>query len=36
MRAVSSELQQYMTGLTNEISRGHFDKAVQLGKERWQ
>lgn len=33
MRAVSSELQQYMTGLTNEISRGHFDKAVYLGKK---
>ena len=33
MRAVSSELQQCMTGLTNEISRGHFDEAVQLGKE---
>ena len=33
MRAVSSELQQYTTGLTNEISRGHFDKAVQLGKK---
>lgn len=33
MRAVSSELQQYMTGLTNEISRGHFDKAVYLGEK---
>lgn len=33
MRAVSSELQQYTTGLTNEISRGHFDGAVQLGKK---
>ena len=33
MRTVSSELQQYTTGLTNEISRGHFDKAVQLGKK---
>lgn len=33
MRAVSSELQQYMTGLTNEISRGHFDKAVQFGEK---
>lgn len=33
MRAVSSELQQYMTGLTNEISRGHFDEAVQLGEK---
>lgn len=33
MRAVSSELQQYMTGLTNEISRGHFDRAVQLGEK---
>jgi len=32
MRAVSSELQQYMTGLTNEISRGHFDEAVRLGE----
>ena len=31
MCAMSSELQQYMTGLTNEISRGHFDKAVRLG-----
>lgn len=31
MHAVSSELQQYMTGLTNEISRGHFDEAVRLG-----
>ena len=33
MCAVSSELQQYTTGLTNEISRGHFDGAVQLGKK---
>lgn len=33
MRAVSSELQQYTTGLTNEISRGHFDRAVQLGEK---
>lgn len=33
MRAVSSELQQYMIGLTNEISRGHFDKAVYLGEK---
>lgn len=33
MCAVSSELQQYMTGLTNEISRGHFDKAVYLGEK---
>ena len=33
MRAVSSELQQYMAGLTNEISRGHFDRAVYLGKK---
>lgn len=33
MRAVSSELQQYMTGLTNEISRGHFDRAVRLGEK---
>ena len=33
MRAVSSELQQYMTGLTNEISRGHFDEAMQLGEK---
>lgn len=33
MRAVSSELQQYTTGLTNEISRGHFDGAVQLGEK---
>ena len=33
MRAVSSELQQYMTGLTNEISRGHFDEAVRLGEK---
>ena len=33
MHAVSSELQQYTTGLTNEISRGHFDGAVQLGKK---
>lgn len=32
MCAMSSELQQYMTGLTNEISRGHFDKAVQFGE----
>ena len=31
MCAMSSELQQYMTGLTNEISRGHFDEAVRLG-----
>lgn len=31
MCAMSSELHQYMTGLTNEISRGHFDKAVRLG-----
>ena len=30
---MSSELQQYMTGLTNEISRGHFDEAVQLGEK---
>ena len=33
MHAVSSELQQYMTGLTNEISRGHFDEAVRLGEK---
>ena len=33
MRAVSSELQQYTTGLTNEISRGHFDRAVRLGEK---
>ena len=33
MCAMSSELQQYMTGLTNEISRGHFDRAVQLGEK---
>ena len=33
MRAVSSELQQYMTGLTNEISRGRFDEAVRLGEK---
>ena len=33
MHAVSSELQQYTTGLTNEISRGHFDRAVQLGEK---
>ena len=33
MCAMSSELQQYMTGLTNEISRGHFDKAVRLGEK---
>ncbi len=33
MRAVSSELQQYMAGLTNEISRGHFDEAVQFGEK---
>ena len=33
MCAMSSELQQYMTGLTNEISRGHFDEAVQLGEK---
>lgn len=33
MCAVSSELQQYMTGLTNEISRGHFDKAVYFGEK---
>ena len=33
MRAVSSELQQYMTGLTNEISRGYFDRAVRLGEK---
>ena len=32
MCAMSSELQQYMTGLTNEISRGHFDEAVQFGE----
>lgn len=32
MCAMSSELQQYMTGLTNEISRGHFDEAVRLGE----
>ena len=32
MCAMSSELHQYMTGLTNEISRGHFDKAVRLGE----
>ena len=32
MCAMSSELQQYMTGLTNEISRGHFDRAVRLGE----
>lgn len=32
MGVVSSELQQYMTGLTNEISRGHFDEAVRLGE----
>lgn len=31
MCAMSSELHQYMTGLTNEISRGHFDEAVRLG-----
>ncbi|QJU08875.1 hypothetical protein FBF27_00320 [Candidatus Saccharibacteria bacterium oral taxon 488] len=28
---MSSELHQYVTGLTNEISRGHFDEAVRLG-----
>ena len=33
MHAVSSELQQYTTGLTNEISRGHFDRAVRLGEK---
>lgn len=33
MCAMSSELQQYMTGLTNEISRGHFVEAVQLGEK---
>ena len=33
MCAMISELQQYMTGLTNEISRGHFDKAVYLGEK---
>ena len=33
MCAMSSELHQYMTGLTNEISRGHFDKAVRLGEK---
>lgn len=33
MCAMSSELQQYITGLTNEISRGHFDRAVQLGEK---
>ena len=33
MCAMSSELQQYMTGLTNEISRGHFDEAVRLGEK---
>ena len=33
MCAMSSELQQYMAGLTNEISRGHFDEAVQLGEK---
>ena len=31
MCAMSSELHQYVTGLTNEISRGHFDEAVRLG-----
>lgn len=33
MCAMSSELHQYVTGLTNEISRGHFDEAVRLGKK---
>lgn len=33
MCAMSSELQQYMTGQTNEISRGHFDEAVRLGEK---
>ena len=33
MCAMSSELQQYMTGLTNEISRGRFDEAVRLGEK---
>ena len=33
MCAMSSELQQYITGLTNEISRGHFDEAVRLGEK---
>lgn len=33
MRAVGSELQQYMIGLTNEISRGHFVEAVRLGEK---
>ncbi len=33
MCAMSSELHQYMTGLTNEISRGHFYEAVRLGEK---
>ena len=33
MCAMSSELHQYMTGLTNEISRGRFDRAVRLGEK---
>lgn len=33
MCAMSSELHQYMTGLTNEISRGYFDEAVRFGEK---
>ena len=33
MCAMSSELQQYITGLTNEISRGYFDRVVQLNEK---
>lgn len=32
MCAMNSELQQCVLKLTNEISRGHFDKAVQFGE----
>lgn len=33
MSNISPELQQCVTGLTNEISRGHFDKAITLGEK---
>ena len=32
MCAMNSELQQCVLKLTNEISRGNFDKAVQFGE----
>jgi len=32
MCAMNSELQQCVLKLTNEISCGHFDKAVQFGE----